>query len=335
MADEPVTESRQGVGRRALLLGAAAAGVQLVSATAGHAAPPVAGRSVAAVRSVGGYDVLALTDAVGTFFLPAQTTFAGASTADWDRARRVDPAAFGPDDAWRLSFRCFAVRRPGGRIMLVDLGVGPAESPAAAWAPVPGRLPLALAEADIDPDDVDLVVLTHLHEDHAGWTVGPDGQPVFRNARYVVQAAEVAALEAGGGEMVDYAVRPLRAAGQLHVVDGRMILAGHGAGRGTPIGGGAASRRGDQITVVPTPGHTPGHQSVLVEGARRRMLITGDVLVHAVQLVNPAVAYRYEADQSTARQTREVLLRTAAADRAVLATAHLNEPFVAADACHR
>src|SRR5690606_33137376 len=134
------------------------------------------------------------------------------------------------------------------------------------------------------------------------------------------------ALEASGSEMLGYAVRPLQSAGQLHAVDGAVVLSGDTATptRRTPVG-----RRGDRIRVVPTPGHTPGHQSVLVEGGRNdQVVVTGDVLVHAAQIADPDVAYRYEAIQSLARRTRLGLLASARRDRVVLATAHLNRPFV-------
>ncbi len=226
----------------------------------------------------------------------------------------MDPAAFGPDGAWQLDFRCFAVRLPSGRYALVDTGVGPAGSPAAAWAPVPGHLLERLAGAGIGRDDVELVVLTHLHEDHFGWSVSPDGVPTFPNARYVIQRTEIAALEQAGDDVVlPYVVEPLRRTGQLSTVDGREHL---------------AERRGAALTTEPTPGHTPGHQSVLLRGAGRQVVITGDVLVHAVQLVAPGVGYEFEADQDTARRTRQALLDRAARMPTWLATAHLNTPFV-------
>lgn len=278
---------------------------------------------------MGCVDVLALRDAAGPFFLDYDDAFSGASGWEWTVARRIDPAAFGPDRTWHLEFRCYAIRRPGDRYTLVDTGVGPEGSPASAWAPVPGVLPQVLAGNGIDVRQVDTVVLTHLHEDHAGWAVTAEGRPMFPNARYVVQQRELDALEAGGSELLGYVVRPLRAAGQLHPVDGAVVLSGDSAGGGkrTPAG-----RRGDRVRVVPTPGHTPGHQSVLVEGGRHdQVVVTGDVLVHAVQLANPDVGYRYEADPVLARLTRRSLLGTARREHAVLATAHLGRPFVELD----
>ncbi|MFJ3514211.1 MULTISPECIES: MBL fold metallo-hydrolase [unclassified Streptomyces] len=254
--------------------------------------------------------VVALLDATGIFFEPARTAFPGADAAAWARAAQLDPGARGPDGAWVLDFRCFAIARPGGRWVLVDAGVGPSRSPAAAWAPVPGRLPDALAAAGIAPADVEAVVLTHLHEDHAGWSSGDDGEPFFPAARYVVQRAEVSALDRAD-PVWDWTVAPLRASGQLHEVDGTHRLA-------------------PGITLLPTPGHTPGHQSVLVDqgAGARDVVVTGDVLVHAVQLGDPAVPYSHERDRETARASREGLLARARERGALLATAHLTRAFV-------
>ncbi|MDD9380634.1 MBL fold metallo-hydrolase [Streptomyces sp. ZAF1911] len=264
--------------------------------------------------------VVALLDATGSFFEPAVTAFPGAGAAAWERAALLDPGAAGPDGSWRLDFRCFAVSRPGGRWVLIDAGVGPAQGPAAGWAPVPGRLPAALGEAGIAPADVEAVVLTHLHEDHTGWTQDAAGRPFFPDARYLVQRAEVAALDRAD-PVWDWTVAPLRATGQLHEVAGEHRLA-------------------PGITLLPTPGHTPGHQSVLVEGSSgfgggsggwgrgRDVLVTGDVLVHAVQLADPAVPYSHERDRAAARASREELLALAVRRHAVLATAHLTRAFV-------
>lgn len=299
------------VRRRTVLLGGVTAG--LAVAGLGARAAAVTSRGVATMPT-GPFEVVALLDASGPFFLPADAAFTGATDRDWARARRVDPGAFGPDGAWHLDFRCFAIRLPSGGVALVDAGVGPADSPASSWAPVPGHLLDRLADAGIERAEVRLVVLTHLHEDHFGWSVSPEGVPAFPNARYVIQRTEIAALERAGDEVVlPYVVEPLRRTGQLDTVDGAVCL---------------ARARGATVATMPTPGHTPGHQSVLVRTPARQVVITGDVLVHAVQLVAPDVGYRYEADQDTARRTRRALLDEAGRRRTWLATAHLTTPFV-------
>jgi glyoxylase-like metal-dependent hydrolase (beta-lactamase superfamily II) len=258
--------------------------------------------------TIGVFEVFALQDASGTFFDTFEAAFPGAAPDDRAAAERFDPAAFGPDGAWRLDFRVFAVRRPNGRVTIVDCGTGPAGHPVWSWAPVPGRLPDELAASGIALSDVETVVLTHLHSDHIGWAVTADGAPYFPGARYVVQRSEIAAL-APDSPALRHVVEPLRHNGQLDAVAGKAALSD------------------SRLAVVPTPGHTVGHQSVLVEDGHSALILTGDVLVHAVQLVNPDVGYAHEDDQELARATRLDLLEQTRRRGAVLGTPHLRQPF--------
>ena len=75
-----------------------------------------------ASRRVGDLEITALLDAQGSFG-PWAARFPGAGEDDWRRAREADPEAFGSDGTWRLSFRCYAIRRPDGRVILVDAGI--------------------------------------------------------------------------------------------------------------------------------------------------------------------------------------------------------------------
>ena len=262
-------------------------------------------------RRFGSVEITALEDATGVFFQPREKVFPDATTADWRRADQLDPGAVTAERSWLLRFRCFAVRLDDGRIVLVDTGIGPADAPAANWAPVPGRLPEELAAAGIEPTDVDTVVLTHLHTDHVGWAVtGAAHAPYFPNANYLLQRAEVAAVHTVNPSLRERLIEPLRGTDQLRVIDGDVRLA--------PV-----------LRVLATPGHTPGHQSVLLETGEESVLITGDLLVHAVQLIAPEMSYAHEVDPSTARESRVRLLRELAGrPSALLATPHLSRPFV-------
>jgi glyoxylase-like metal-dependent hydrolase (beta-lactamase superfamily II) len=113
-------------------------------------------------------------------------------------------------------------------------------------------------------------------------------------------------FEAVTGSVAARVVTPLLESGLLELVSGRSIVA-------------------PSVEVVPTPGHTVGHQSVLVGTG---LVLTGDVLVHAVQLADPEIAYAYEDDPELARFTRLELLADARSRGALLGTAHLREPFV-------
>lgn len=264
-----------------------------------------------ATRQLGDLSVVALRDARGPF-VTWESGFPSASPRDWALARAADPAAFGADGRWLLDFRAFAIRSSAG-VTLVDAGIGPAGAPSEGWAPVPGALPARLAAEGIELSDVDTVVLTHLHSDHCGWAVTPAGEPLFPNARYVLHRDEV---EWVTDPVASYVVKPLRAADVLSEVSAETVL--------------TKLPTGETVTVVPTPGHTPGHQSVIAEGAGHQVVVTGDVLVHMVQLVSPGVEYVYEEDPAQARATREELLARAARTGAELATPHLTEPFVPA-----
>ncbi|MEW2179070.1 MBL fold metallo-hydrolase [Streptomyces sp. NPDC005406] len=259
---------------------------------------------------IGPYTVTALTDGEGPFFSPRSQAFPEATDAQWAAADRFDPGALDAEGGWRLQFRAYAVRSERG-VTLVDAGIGPADSPAASWAPVPGALPASMAAAGIEPAEVDTVVLTHLHTDHVGWAVvgGEQARPFFPNAAYLLQQAELDAIEEINPHLRSSVIAPLRATGQLRLLDGD-----------TPLGGGER--------VVATPGHTLGHQSVLVASGRELVAVTGDLLVHAIQVLHPELAYAHEMDAGQARGSREQVLRMGA-DTLYLATPHLTEPFIA------
>ncbi|MFE1437309.1 MBL fold metallo-hydrolase [Streptomyces sp. NPDC058739] len=266
-------------------------------------------------------EIIALADAEGPFFSPRAEAFPGATAAQWAEADRFDPGAVDAEGRWRLQFRAYAIRGDKG-LTVVDAGIGPADSPAGSWAPVPGVLPASLAAAGIDPADVDTVVLTHLHTDHVGWAVVTEAavpsaggtastggrRPYFPNAEYLLQRAEFDALDSLNPQLREALTDPLAAAGRLRLLDGDTSLR---TGR-----------------AVATPGHTPGHQSVLIADGREMALITGDLLVHALQLLHPELAYAHEADPEAARHSRERMLARAAATTLHLATPHLTEPFL-------
>ncbi|GAA2851125.1 hypothetical protein GCM10010517_08700 [Streptosporangium fragile] len=239
--------------------------------------------------TVAGVEVFPLCDAVGPM---------------GDAIRRPLPEMFpggchGESGEWILHFHCYLLRDAAGRAVLVDTGIGPADSPASSWAPVPGRLGAELARVGVTPEEVDAVVITHLHSDHASGAVA-GGAPVFPNARHVLQRAE---LDAATEAVLDHVVRPLGE--RVQAVDGRAdVLPG--------------------IRVLLAPGHTPGHQVVQVGD----LVLTGDLVLHPVQLENPKVPYLYDADPVLAAATRVELLDRVRAERGMIGTAHFAEPFI-------
>ncbi|MPZ52940.1 MAG: MBL fold metallo-hydrolase [Acidimicrobiia bacterium] len=260
-------------------------------------------------RRVGTINVTALLDGEGPFFENRGDVFPAATADQWRAADAFDPGAHDEAGRWHLHFRCFAIRYPRIGTVLVDAGIGPAESPLSSWTPVPGVLPQSLDEAGIAPDEIETVVLTHLHRDHTGWAVSgrDDVKPYFPNARYVLQSTEADWLQ--DSLLHEQVLAPLDHAQQLSLIDGEEKLS-------------------TEIKVVPTPGHTRGHQSVIVEGREETLVVTGDLLVHSIQLLYPEVGYLFEDDQEAAYRSRERIMDLVSSTGGILGTAHLSEPFV-------
>ena len=240
--------------------------------------------------------VFPVCDARGTFPQPLEAAFPDS----------------GLTGAWSLHVHCFLLRM-GALTMLVDAGTGPAWAPATRWFGRPGRLIEGLAELGVGPTDVTHVVLTHLHLDHVGWVVhgsADDPEPTFANARHLVQRSDLDPGRLGG--LYATHVLPLLAAGMLDAVDG-------GA---EPVPG---------VRLLPTPGHTAGHQSVSVERAGEHLIISGDAFVHAAQVVDPGLLYAHEDDPTQAASTRRELLRMVGDRPTVLAPAHFDDTLAMID----
>ena len=190
-----------------------------------------------------------------------------------------------PDEKNRiaLGMRCLLVEHPDG-LVLIDTGVGNKEDAKFVQiygieADAPGHrsmLDAALAQAGFSAADVKTVINTHLHFDHAGGNtmLGADGaiEPAFPNARYVVHGGELEyATRSNERTSASYFPRnwdPLRATGQLEVVDGRAeVLPG--------------------IRMRPTPGHTPHHQSIVIDGGGETAVFLADVCPTAAHVPLP------------------------------------------------
>lgn len=174
------------------------------------------------------------------------------------------------------------------------------------------RFMAALTAAGVGPEDVDYVLCTHLHTDHVGWNTRlVDGRwvPTFPNARYLIPAADEAHFRGEQTNPYKESVLPVIEAGQAELVTPGHML-------------------GDNITLVPTPGHSPGHVSVLVQHGGAEAIITGDALHSAAQCWRPDWEFRFDADAKTAVASRRRLLGEAAeAGRKVLG-AHFKLPSV-------
>lgn len=128
-----------------------------------------------------------------------------------------------------------------------------------------------LARADLSPDKIDIVLCTHLHFDHVGWNTTKKGDrwvPTFPKARYLFSRTEWdywhAAKDKGYAMTLNECVQPIVDAGLADLVDMDHAIT-------------------EDVRLVPTPGHTPGHVAVSIVSQGKKAFITGDIIFHPVQ----------------------------------------------------
>jgi glyoxylase-like metal-dependent hydrolase (beta-lactamase superfamily II) len=204
----------------------------------------------------------------------------------------------------------------GKNLILVDAGA------ASCFGPALGAVSRHIAAAGYEAAQVDAVLLTHLHGDHACGIVDKNGAPAFPNATLYVAEDEAAfwlntdiATQAPPGarsffKMAQEAVAPYRAAGKFKRFKG-----------GEPLMAGVES--------VPLRGHTPGHGGYLFSDGGQSMLIWGDVIhSHAVQFARPDVSIEFDTDPQQAIASRRQVLADAVKRKYWVAGAHLPFPGI-------
>lgn len=188
----------------------------------------------------------------------------------------------------------------GSELVLFDTGLGQ------------GGIQAALADAGVTPDQINVVVITHMHPDHIGGMTTNDA-PTFPNARYVTTAPEYdfwAAQDAGNrvGDLVAAKVTPL-AEKMTFLDDGGEVTSG--------------------VTAVAAHGHTPGHTVYHLESNGQRLVLTADLANHYVwSFAHPEWEVRFDMDKAAATGSRRNVLGMLAADKVPMIGYHM--PFPAA-----
>ena len=229
-----------------------------------------------------------------------------------------------PDERNRiqLGMRCLLIEHPDG-LVLIDTGAGNKEDPKfieiygmELRADVPEQradetaLEAGIRSAGFTPEDVKIVISTHLHFDHAGGNTrrNTDGQvvPTFPNASYVVQAGEYEwAANTNERTSASYFppnFEPVKASGQLHLIESDVEIV-----------------RG--ITARKTPGHVPHHQSLLIDGGSEQALFLGDVMPTVNHVPLPWIM-GHDVEPLRTLESKRALLREAAAENWLLIFEH-------------
>jgi glyoxylase-like metal-dependent hydrolase (beta-lactamase superfamily II) len=294
---------------RLTALGAALAfGAALVAAptAASAAAPQVRTQAPGFYRAMlGDFEITALSD--GTIDLDVAKLLA-------EPAPKTDAALSkgfvkGPVET---SVNAYLVNT-GTKLVLVDAGAG------ALFGPTLGKLLASLQAAGYKPEQVDDILITHMHPDHVGG-LSTNGQRVFPNATlhadkrdsdfWLSQANldQAPASSKGFFQGAMASVNPYVAAGKYQPFEAD----------GEPVPG---------IRTLASIGHTAGHTSYVVESKGQQLLVIGDLIhVASVQFADPGVTISFDSDAKAAAASRDKVFKLAARDGALVGAAHLQFP---------
>lgn len=211
-----------------------------------------------------------------------------------------------------LAITCYLVRSAGKNI-LVDSGIGNRRKPGLPR----GHLDETLVNAGLSPADIDIVLNTHMHFDHVGWNTveREDGarEVFFPNARFWFQQQEwdywmqPERIAEPGNEHLRDCCEPLKDSGRITFADGEKAI-------------------DENLTYVPTPGHTPGHVAVGIMSQGERAVIVGDASHHPVQLIHPDWSPSADYDPVQSAKTRDRLFDWAIEEERTWLAGHWPHP---------
>jgi glyoxylase-like metal-dependent hydrolase (beta-lactamase superfamily II) len=270
--------------------------------------------------NIGQFEINRVIESEGPFlevqsFIPDADQAVVEANRDWLMPRFIEPAS----NKIILNIQSYILRTPRHTI-LVDTCVGNDK-------PRPGRpmfdrlsLPYLadLAAAGVRPEEVDFVLCTHLHVDHAGWNtqlINGRWVPTFPNAKYIFARTEYEFWERrhlDGSEgpvpnVYDDSILPVMQAGQAVLVD-------------------ADHQIDDGLWFEPAPGHTPGNVVVNLQSQGATGVLTGDVMHHPLQLIRPEWSSRACEDAVQSAATRRALIERYADTDTLIAPAHFASP---------
>ncbi|WP_327587556.1 MBL fold metallo-hydrolase [Nonomuraea sp. NBC_00507] len=256
----------------------------------------------------------------GPVEMTPETFFPDSSPRIWEEhSSWLEPQFVDPDTRIVNSAIQTWLLRSEGRNILIDTGVGNhKERPySRVWSRLNTGFLDNLARAGVRPEDVDIVVNTHLHVDHVGWNTYLDGRtwvPTFPNATYLISRADFdfwnpanehkPLLGRGNQNVFEDSVAPVHEAGLTTLWEDSYTI-------------------DSNLRLDLAPGHTPGSSVVTLESGTDRAVFVGDMLHSPVQFVEPDANSCFCEDPAEARATRRKVLGWAADQGALVVPAHL------------
>jgi len=222
-----------------------------------------------------------------------------------------------PEGLMKISFQAF-VLRSRGRNMMIDTCIGAdRQREYQVFCNLETTFLEDLATAGFPAASIDTVLCTHLHFDHVGWNtrlVNGRWVPTFPQARYLFGRAEfdhwVHLRDTGGYHNIEHlrdAIDPIVAAELADYV-------------------GTDYQLTDEVSLFPTPGHTPGHVSVLIRSRGEEAVITGDLMHHPIQLADPSRQANFDMHKAQAALTRREFVERFANSKVRIIGSHFCDP---------
>jgi glyoxylase-like metal-dependent hydrolase (beta-lactamase superfamily II) len=207
----------------------------------------------------------------------------------------------------KMSIHALVVETPSRRIV-IDTGLGNDKQGrnVPTWNDRKTPFLETMTAMGFPPESIDTVLCTHLHVDHVGWNTRLEGErwvPTFDKARYLFGKTEYEywrshSLEPDKAAVFHDSVKPVMDAGRADLVE-------------------SDARICDEISLMPTPGHSPGHMSVHIHSDGEEGLLTGDVAHHPCQMAHLEWSSTADSDPVQSALTRRDLF-SRFADRPVL-----------------
>jgi glyoxylase-like metal-dependent hydrolase (beta-lactamase superfamily II) len=214
----------------------------------------------------------------------------------------------------KMSIHSLVVETPARRIV-VDTGLGNDKEGrrVPTWNNRTGPFLETMTAAGFPPESIDTVLCTHLHVDHVGWNtklVGGKWVPTFGNARYVFGKTEFEywrdhSVEPDHIAVFNDSVKPITDAGKAELVA-------------------SDDRLTDEITLIPTPGHSPGHMSIHIRSDGEEGLLSGDVAHHPCQMAHLDWSSTADSDPAQSVVTRRELFSRLADRPTLVIGGHFN-----------
>jgi glyoxylase-like metal-dependent hydrolase (beta-lactamase superfamily II) len=256
---------------------------------------------------VGNVEIVSIMD-VPEWKLP--DFFPSADPQVWESYRAIYPDSLCDGNSICTTATAYLVRANGLNV-LIDTGLGP--GPHLRIGGHTGRLLQEFQALGLDTSEVDIVVITHLHFDHVGWNAQPAEhgiRPTFPRARYLIPQADwdhFRRPEIYEKSKYVWDTVALWDPGVIDLVSGEQSV--------TP-----------QITLVPTPGHTPGHQAVFVTSQGETAAIIGDLAHTPAQVQETDWSPSVEFDPELSGRTRRRIFDRVEAERILLCAGHFPRP---------